>query len=1175
MAPGTYTLSLTDANGCERVETAVVQALNCAALGLSVSETTPVSCNAVCDASITASASGGTGEINYQWSTGQTGAGISGLCAGTYTVTATDAQNCSSIQSITLLEPTALSLNATATSETGFGTDDGTATAAASGGTPGYQYSWSNGATGVSISGLLPGNYSVTATDTNGCTSEANVSVSAYVCTPFDPVVELKSTACAGSCDGAAGVVLNNPSGAYRFLWSDGQVTQTATGLCAGTYTVEITGADNCVSRKTIVVASPASLALAVNPVGESALGANDGSVTANVSGGTGSYTYQWSNGQTTSSLTGLTPGSYGLTVTDANGCSVTEAFIVEPFVCPAAGISTQLEPTLCEGECNGTATINVSGLADEFSVSWSNGETGVEATNLCAGVYNVSVTDAFNCSVSTEVIIEEPERLSPNVTTTNESAVGANDGTATASAAGGDGNYTFNWSNGATGSSVDGLAPGTYSVEITDGNGCSTTQSFSIASVQCNSLEATVNAQDLSCFESCDGVASVSLSGQTGEWEVAWSNGQNGRNISGLCVGSYTATITDAVGCSIVRSLDISQPTALQLSLNVEAESTLNANDGRVDATASGGTGPYTYTWSNGATGSMLTDLAPGSYTLSLTDQNACQTEETVFVQAYQCSAINLALSRSQNPLCADTCDGALSINVSGGDGELNILWSNGATTANLDNLCAGTYAVVVTDAAGCSISNSFDLVEPTPLSVAINASDESANGASDGSISLNVSGGTGDYTYSWSNGARTSDINQLSPGIYEIEVVDANGCTISQSVSISAFNCSSIAFNTSIIPVDCAGACNGTATIALENSEDFEITWSDGQTGASVSGLCVGRYSVNITSSDNCTATAEVEITAPEDLVVELEATPGDCKDQSGAVARVSGGVLPYVYSWSNGANTANVDGLEDGLYQISITDGNGCQAVQEIEVIRSSNPLSYSLESLPISCFGAADGSVSVGALNGSGPFRYEWNTGDTTQTISNVAPGSYSVIVTDTVGCSIGQAIELTQPDEINLAFTSTLKEDTRTGDLTVTASGGTPPYSYAWSNDATTVEIKDVPYGNYTVIVTDANGCTVERSIMLGTTSTGTIASLQRLALFPNPTQGVIQLDLLLSRSEVLTLQIHNVLGKVVWEEQLKTNGLKKVLQLEHLPKGSYFLHLVNKEGRVARRFILQ
>ncbi|SFO41080.1 SprB repeat-containing protein, partial [Paenimyroides ummariense] len=447
--------------------------------------------------------------------------------------------------------------------------------------------------------------------------------------------------------------------------------------------------------------------------------GANNGSVVLAPTGGVAPYTYLWDTGATTSSITNLPAGTYSVTITDANGCTLTEtATITDPAVLAIAS-SSHTDVTWYGGN-DGSATVSVTGGTAPYTYSWSpSGGTNATATGLIAGNYTVTVTDANGCTVTESFTVIQPIPLMvQSVSQTNVKCNGASDGTATIVAMGGNAPYTYLWSpSGGTNATATGLAAGTYSVLVTDSTGNTITENFTIT--QPGAIQAMLsNSRDVLCNGGNNGTATITVTGGTAPFTYKWSNGISTTNatVSNLVVGNYTVQVTDANGCtaSTPVSVIISQPAALVFTTSNSTNiSCYGLNDGSVSVVASGGVAPYSYLWSNGQSGSSLTNLGKGTYVVTVTDANNCmQTQsftitEPAFVTAPTASSQNFCVG--QNATLA-------SIVINGS----NIKWYSAATGGTL--LPATTALVSGTTYYASQTVGTCESTTRTPVQVTIN---------------------------------------------------------------------------------------------------------------------------------------------------------------------------------------------------------------------------------------------------------------------------------------------------------------------------------------------------------------------------------------------------------------------------------------------------------------------
>ncbi|MFM9948318.1 MAG: gliding motility-associated C-terminal domain-containing protein, partial [Saprospiraceae bacterium] len=405
------------------------------------------------------------------------------------------------------------------------------------------------------------------------------------------------------------------------------------TNLAPGTYTVTVSDAAGCQEISSGAISQPSPLTLQVTTTDETALGANNGTATATVSGGTGMIVYDWDNGGDTQTITDLSPGAYGVTVMDENGCTLTGSGVVASFSCAGFSVSiTNVVPVVCNGETTGGATATVSGGGEPWDYTWSNGVTDSMLTNVAAGNYSVTIENAGGCTDIASVTINEPEVLLLDCSQDMPvSQPGSSDGQGRIGISGGTANYTINYTGPSSGvlnnvlpgfTLIPGLPAGTYSVTVTDENGCTQTCGFTINAANCNLSIDNITVSQVSCFGGSDGALTVNLSNASGNLMFTWNNpALNGQqNPSGLLAGTYSVTVVDMAGCTANATAVINQPTALVVQVTATNESTLGANDGAATANVSGGTMPYNYVWSTGATTPGINNLAPGIYTVTVT---------------------------------------------------------------------------------------------------------------------------------------------------------------------------------------------------------------------------------------------------------------------------------------------------------------------------------------------------------------------------------------------------------------------------------------------------------------------------------------------------------------------------------------------------------------------------
>ncbi len=835
----------------------------------------------------------------------------------------------------------------------------------------------------------------------------------------------------------------------------------------------------------------------------------------------------------------------------------------------------------LCFGASNGTAEVFTQGGTAPYNYIWNNQMTTQQITSG-AGSYSVTVTDAMGCMAFASGEILEPAPLSFGINKTDETVAGANDGTATTVVSGGTGpSYTFLWSNQATTPSVSNLAPGNYSVTVTDQNNCNKEVSFVIQSgpINCD-LVATTVTSDVPCFGASNGTAEVFTQGGTAPYNYAWSNQMTTQQIT-TGAGSYTVTVTDAIGCTAITGGEILEPAPLSFGINKTDETLAGANDGTATTVVSGGTGSgYTFLWSNQATTPSVSNLAPGNYSVTVTDQNNCNKEVSFVIQPgpADCSQLSLILQPSAAS-CADSNDGSINATPSGGTGAYIYSWSNGMSSQNINNLPAGTYRLTVTDQQGCSLSKTTIVNAPAALTATMSSTENELGSAPpSGTATVNVSGGVGNYIYQWSNGGTTATISDLTAGIYSVSVFDNNQCTWMGSIEVEneEIDCSSLNLNITSNNISCNGAMDGSINaITSGGSPEYIYQWSNGMSTASISNLSAGTYQVTITDINGCSVTRSTQITEAAPLLANLTATSDPCNSIGGTLSvDPSGGMSGYQVSWSNGGSGFTNNITQSGNYQVTITDAAGCSITDAISITVSNDIMVLDVSVESITCAGDNDGSATANVTGGSGPYTYNWSNGSTQSTISNLSSGTYSVEITDAMGCQRNQVFTVTAPAPIALNCTGTPENNGADGFVQVSGSGGSAPYQYIWSTGDTGSFIQGITNGNYDVTVTDQNGCSSSCTVNLFPTNTEIPANFAELKVFPNPAseQLFVQADLL--ENEVVKISLVNLIGQTVRVETTSGTTIRSTIQVTDLAAGTYLLRLETAGGTAIRKVVV-
>ncbi|MBK7937701.1 MAG: T9SS type A sorting domain-containing protein [Lewinellaceae bacterium] len=661
-----------------------------------------------------------------------------------------------------------------------LGGNNGSATATATGGAGPYTYSWNTGSTSNTITGLVAGTYSVTATASNQSTAVGSVTIT-QPATQIGVTVYGENQVCGLVPDGMATAVPYDGTPPYTYIWSNAGTTPQIMGLVAGTYTVTVADANGCTASGSYTVQFwNEGIWLMDSTVDVSCFGLNNGFAHISAMTGTPPYTYLWSTGDSTEDVFNLPAGTYGVTVTDASGCeNYIEVTIGEPdpLTC---------QPSSAPGACGlaGSATVAPAGGTAPYSVLWSTNSTNFSISAL-PGTYTVTVTDANDCECISQVTIGSTTDDPVVQITVNSNAGCTIGGDATASASGGSGNYSYSWDNGQITPTANNLMAGNHTVTVTDlATGCTGNATGNIPAAP--QLEAsTILESNATCL--IGGSATAVATGGTPPLSYVWDNGQLTATATNLGAGPHTVTITDSKGCIVTAVVNIGQNQGPTVTATVVSNATCTTG-GSATANATGGAGGYIYLWDNTQSTPTATNLSPGPHSVTVTDAAGCSAAAAVTIT--QTGALTISFINVVNAGCNGT-GGSATAQASGGIAPYSYLWSvNNANTPTVNNLGSGVYTVTATDAAGCSATASVTIGTVVPPSVVIVAVvNETCN--QPGSATASVTNGSGSYTYLWDNNETAATANNLTAGPHSVTVTDTgNGCTATASTTIGFTN-------------------------------------------------------------------------------------------------------------------------------------------------------------------------------------------------------------------------------------------------------------------------------------------------------------------------------------------------------------------------------------------------
>jgi gliding motility-associated-like protein len=1102
------------------------------------------------------------------------------LCAGTYTVTVIDASNC--VETVTLaipeLDPYSISIGQTPAD---CGACNGSAQALVSGAGGSYNYTWTD-TSGMQLStsaiadSLCSGIYFLSITDQTGCDTSLTITIS-------DADGELiiggsQSPDCATSCNGLAFIQYTCSDPPCLIEWFDGLgntlgvTNDTLSPVCAGSYVVSVTNASACVTLETVIVDPALGIQLTAAVTGISCNGLCDGSASVSISSGTGPFSYQWTPapgfGQGTPAPSDMCAGTYDLLITDSLGCDTTISVTV-PDVAPF-NVFVTVDGNDCAGECSAAITLNPSGSNPPYFYNWSvippNGQGGNQAIGLCAGNYTVTIFDSNNCDTTITVTVSDPAPISTSVLTT-PSSCGSCDGTLALTLTGGTGSVSVEWFDQmgipvGSGSVLTNQCAGIYTAVITDSLGCDTSVTSAISDID-GELIVTAS-QPTSCSGTCNGSASISYVCSNPPCNVEWFDiggtpiGQTSDTATGLCAGGYFVVLTNGLGCLTIDTVDIGAPAIGSIQFSTTPISCFGDCDGTATVSVTGGAGPFTYFWNPAPAIGQGTPtaggLCVGSYTVTVSDANMCDTTLSILlIGPDELTATSLI----SNPTCAGQCDGSVFLVPSGGTPPYNYTWSpvpaNGQGNNEGLGLCADTAFVDVEDANGCILNLAIPLTEPTPIIISLSVSDPiDCFGDCIGTADAVISGGIPPYQLTWLDsqgntvGQDTLSLSALCAGSYTFLVIDSAGCASDTVFTIDQ----SDPFSVSLFSTNegCISPCDAYAVVDVSGAtgSSYNYSWSPsppfGAGTDSIAGLCPGPWQVTITDSIGCDTTLFFTVGTAIPINVLSVQTDVSCFGScDGTIALdVTGGGGSYDYQWTPappfGAGTDSISGLCPGSWQVLVSDSSGCDTTL-LFMITEPDSISVQLDQVTSpTCASVNDGLISITVLGGSSPFVYQWSGpngfGSAQEDISNLFPGTYTLMLLDDADCEFMYSITLDPVIEV-IAIAGSDTVVCANGDqFYLDGSGSIGATTYAWtdlngdplgSDDSLLVSAGSAGTIGYVLTVSDGGQCFDVDTVL--------VTALQLPFVDAGPDQSVFGSDQILTLGGSPTTNTGN---SVVW-----------------------------------------
>ncbi|MFT5182910.1 MAG: gliding motility-associated-like protein [Flavobacteriales bacterium] len=1111
LGAGTYTILVTDL-GQEIICVDNVQLAEPTQITVVSFTSSPPSCEGLCNGTGMPFIIGGAPGYDFVWSTGELSQSSTMLCEGGNTLNVIDQNGCA-FDSTFVMVIVPLYANIDITDVLCNGSNTGSAISNPSGGNGGpYDFDWSTGETGNSISGQLAGTYDLTVTDPEGCSIDTTFQI---IEEPAIDIVidDVQDVSCGGFNDGTISITVTGGMLAYDFAWTGpsgfNSADEDLIDLFAGDYELELTDQNNCILSISVAVDEPELLEVLLDIAHVSCPADADGSIDLNISGGAPLYDVVWTGPNafsgTDESIINLEAGDYHFIITDENDCILEGDIAIDEPEEILADIT--ITPVSCSSADDAAIDIEISGGTPNYDVSWVGpnafSSTDEDISDLEPGDYDLTITDSSDCVFTTTITIDLAPPVDVQVDVTEITCAGADDGQIDLTISGGTPDYTFSWTGPNSFVSIDediaDLEPGQYTVLVTDDAGC-----FIENDVVLNDpLDITIlyDVTDVSCGGDTDGAINISVLGGTPDYTFSWT-GPNAftsvdEDIIDLEAGMYTVLVTDISGCQQSVDIEVMEPLELELEADVTPITCNNANNGAIDLTILGGQPQFTIVWTGPGVvvgDEDQTNLGPGIYDVNVVDFNGCSADAQI--ELTEPEAIDVEVI-TINPSCFGIDDGSIELVITGGVEPYIVLWGTGESDLIRTDLLAGSYDVNVSDDSGCSIDiNGIMLVEPDEIDIITDVTNPLCGVGDTGAIDITISGGTPDYIVVWTGpdgfSSDQEDLVDLSEGTYDLLITDEAGCIAMASVEILAPE--TLEVTGDVTEIDCFGDLGAIDLTIVGGSEPIDILWtatSFTSTQEDITDLIAEIYAVVVTDENGCFVELEFDLSEPAELLVDATVIDLDCsgEDNGSIEITITGGVEDYNILWS-GPNAFSsseelITDLEEGDYILTVGDANGCafdglytisqpQLIDALAIV--SNPL----------CENENTGSIELDVSGGVPDYDFIWSGpaafSSTAEDVFNLDPGTYDVTISDQGGCAadLSFEIEATSGLQIDAVVSDLSCSGLMDGAIDLTVSGATPDYQYSWEGPAafssTDEDLTDLEPGIYTVTVVDANFC---------------------------------------------------------------------------------------------------
>jgi parallel beta-helix repeat protein len=1088
-----------------------------------------------------------------------------------------------------------------------FGQNDGSITLQVSGGTGNKVISWDddNNIENLIRNSLPPNTYRAFVRDDNNCIASTGP-ITILEPSILEAIEETVDASGPGFKDGIAEIIPVGGSPSYKILWSNQSTENPQTGLEAGTYAYILTDANQCTYEGEVEIKNqcvPATITL-LNDITNIPCNEESLNVSVDVDTRFSNLAYTWEDEQENVLSESLNvkidqPGNYTFTANYPDGsCPSTQVVSIQKS--PDLNLTFTKEDVSCYGESSGSITLEEQGGTAPFDFDWSNTAQNARInSSLSKGSYSATITDATGCQDSVKVNIEEPLLLSAIEDSVDVSMPGQTDGMAIVTPQGGVGPYTVMWNTQFEGDTLKNVGPGTYSYIFTDANQCSISGEILIGAVCAPPQIALVESSPLiKCNEESTEIQPI-ISSMTGTESYYWINQSNDTiskdlNLQVDSAGIYIFILDLGDNCTTSRTVNVEFQENLSLSVRrVDHVSCYGENDGLILLDSEGGVGNPSFQWSanvTGQSGNLIARLAPDTYSVTATDNGGCTDSLEIEITEPEAITIDAQIDNASGP---GKEDGAVFLSIAGGVPPYTVDWSNNTIGDSLKNVGKGIYEYVITDNTGCIFEGNVEIKENCAFNVMKTVTPASCLDNADGALAISIDNDTVEIEVVWPDGFTGSSRSALLPDTYPLEIKSSQGCSLLEEVFVSFLDVIPPVKKDTVLSLYLTD--KGTVDLTEEMLQPL-VSDNCGIESLSTNrnifdcndlGLQKVAFSVSDFNDNVLSDTLLIEVmdtikpifeSCPQNIITT------ECSVNFEILTTDNCGTptISYTEGFQSGAT------FPVGTTPVTITAKDDAKNFSECSftVTVESDLLIDGLDIDPI-CYDGDFGSAVVNATGGTPPYTYYWNNEVGTNTFTTDLEEELILKVKDGMDCEFIQLIDIpaSAPIEISIVDTNLHITGEDLGVVNLSVQGGTPPLNYQWNAadpDANfTAEdtlIKDLEQGQYWLVVTDSLGCNAISdtfNVSELTNAYEIIAELEELAVYPNPANQSIQVEIKASKAYEMGLLIQNSLGQVVFYlPPERQSHLIKQINTNHFPDGLYVVKFLVDEISIPKKLII-